>query len=185
MTGLTDALPRFKYHLDPIATGSIAASEVECKACGQVRGWIYKGPTYCEIDLNELLCPWCIADGTAHSKFEVEFVDQEAVRDYGNWTSVPKSVIEEVCFRTPCFNGFQQQRWFTHCNDAAIFVGCAGRPELEDLDPAALEAIKLESGYDEEEWAFYFHQMDANYGPTAYLFRCLHCAAWGGYSDCS
>ena len=178
-------LPRFKYHPDPVSTGSIAASDAECKSCGLARGWIYGGPTYCTAELDELLCPWCIADGSAHEKFAVEFVDPIAVGDYGSWSSVPQAVIEEIAFRTPSFNGWQQERWFTHCNDAGIFLGCAGKRELEKMEQALLEAIKLETGYDQEQWLEYFEQMDADYGPTAYVFRCLHCNTWGGYSDCA
>jgi uncharacterized protein CbrC (UPF0167 family) len=92
--------------------------------------------------------------------------------------------VDEICFRTPSFNGWQQEQWYTHCDDAAIFVGCAGKRELESLDRAAYDCIKSESGYDDEQWALYFNQMDIRGSPTAYLFRCRHCGAWGGYSDC-
>jgi uncharacterized protein CbrC (UPF0167 family) len=175
-------LPQFKYHPDPVATGSIVRSDVECKACGLVRGWIYTGAIYSQADLDDGICPWCIADGTAHSKFDTEFVD---IGSCGDWSGVPESIVEEIRFRTPSFNGWQQEQWFAHCDDAGIFVGCSGKSELESLDKAALAAIKLESGYDEEQWTYYFEQMDANHGPTAYLFRCRHCSAWGGYSDCA
>jgi uncharacterized protein len=178
------ALPSFRYHPDPVATGSIVPSTNECFACKSSRGWIYTGPTYCEAELDEHLCPWCIADGTAHRTFGVEFVDPQGVGGYGDWASPSKEVIEEVCFRTPSFIGWQQERWFTHCADAASFLGCAGKRELGSLDPAAYDAIKAESGYDDEQWDLYFNRMDVNRGPTAYLFRCLHCGAWGGYSDC-
>ena|ERR1035438_9773954 len=69
------ALPRFTYHPDPLATGSFVLSSTECLACAKSRGWIYVGPTYCEAELDDHLCPSCIADGTAHRKFGVEFVD--------------------------------------------------------------------------------------------------------------
>jgi hypothetical protein len=184
---MTDAtlsnLPVFKYHPDPVSTGSFVRSEATCLACQSLRGWIYVGPTYCLTDIDEQLCPWCIADGTAHLKFGAEFVDPLAVGDFGKWQSVPKPVLDEVCYRTPSFNGWQQERWFTHCDDAAVFLGCFGKRELESMDRAAYEAIKLESGYSGEEWDFYFNRMDASYGPTAYLFRCRHCSTWGGYSD--
>jgi len=179
----TTALPRFTYHPDPIATGSIIPSDAKCLVCEKPRGWIYVGPAYCENELDDSICPWCIADGTAHQKFGVEFIDPLGIGGYGTWISPPQTVIDEVCFRTPSFNGWQQERWFTHCDDAALFMGCAGKQELERLDHAAYEAIKTESGYDEEQWTFYFSQMDANTGPTAYLFQCRHCGAWGGYSD--
>ena len=178
------ALPEFRYHPDPLRTGSITPSSVECRACKKSRGWIYVGPTYCEDELDEQLCPWCIADGSAHLLFGVEFVDPPGVGGYGDWPSPPKAVVEEICFRTPSFNGWQQERWFTHCEDAGVFLGCVGKAELESLDRAACDAIKFESGYDDEQWAYYFDRMDVNHGPTAYLFRCLHRGAWGGYSDC-
>jgi uncharacterized protein CbrC (UPF0167 family) len=177
-------LPQFRYHPDPVATGSIVPSSVECLACGKSRGWIYVGSAYCHAEVDERICPWCIADGTAHSVFGIEFVDSLGVGGYGRWTTPPKAVVDEICFRTPSFAGWQQEQWFTHCNDAAKFVGCAGKLELESLDRAALDCIKAESGYDDEQWTLYFNQMDLNHGPTAYLFRCQHCGVWGGYSDC-
>jgi uncharacterized protein CbrC (UPF0167 family) len=179
-----DELPRFRYHPNPVATGSLVRSDALCISCEKPRGWIYAGPIYCEAELDERICPWCIADGAAHLRFGVEFVDPAAVGGYGDWVSPPKEVVEEICFRTPSFNGWQQERWFTHCQDAASFQGFAGKEELESLDRAASDAIRIESGYDEEQWDDYFSQLDANDGPTAYLFRCLHCGAWGGYSDC-
>lgn len=177
-------LPHFTYHPDPVATGSIIPSDTECLACEKSRGWIYVGPTYCQAELDEHLCPWCIADGTAHRKFGVEFVDPLGVGGYGDWVTPPKEVVDEICFRTPSFHGWQQEKWYTHCNDAALFVGFAGKPELEGMDRAAYEFIKSETGYDDEEWAYYLNMMDIGGSPIAYLFRCRHCGAWGGYSDC-
>ena len=91
--------------------------------------------------------------------------------------------MDEICFRTPSFNGWQQEKWYTHCNDAAIFVGLAGKRELESLDRAAYDFIKLHSETTMRPWVEYFSQMDINGSPIAYLFRCRHCGAWGGYSD--
>ncbi|WP_348261217.1 CbrC family protein [Telmatobacter sp. DSM 110680] len=178
------ALPEFRYHPDPVGTGSIIPSSVECCVCKRSMGWIYVGPTYSEADIDEQICPWCIADGSAHRLFGAEFVDPPGVGGYGDWETAPTSVVDEICFCTPSFNGWQQERWFTHCGDAAIFLGCAGKQELEKLDRAAYAAIKSEFGYDDEEWERYFNRLDINCGPTAYLFRCRHCGAWGGYSDC-
>ena len=158
-------------------------SDSTCMGCERKRGWIYLGPTFCEAELDERLCPWCIADGTAHTKFGAEFVGSPAVGGYGDWITPPRHVIEKICYRTPCFIGWQQERWFTHCDDGAIFLGLAGKSELGALDPAANNAIKLDSGYTQEQWEDYYSQMDINGGPTSYLFRCQHCGAWGGYSD--
>jgi uncharacterized protein CbrC (UPF0167 family) len=32
------SLPLFKYHPDPVSSGSIVVSEVKCRACNQYRG---------------------------------------------------------------------------------------------------------------------------------------------------
>ena len=63
-----EPLPAFKYHPDPVATGSIKADpDAPCLACNRIRGYIYEGPAYSEkYDyLTHSLCPWCIADGSA------------------------------------------------------------------------------------------------------------------------
>ena len=100
------------------------------------------------------------------------------------WETVPEAVVEEVAYRTPCFIGWQQERWFTHCGDAGEFLAIAGRPELEALGSEAIDAIRQECRYEDEEWNSYFRALDRAGGPTAYIFRCRHCGKLGGYSDC-
>jgi uncharacterized protein CbrC (UPF0167 family) len=80
------------------------------------------------------------------------------------------------------FSGWQQERWFTHCGDAAEFLGPMGKEQLEQLGPEAVNVVRLESGYEAKEWAYY--SLNVRTGPaTAYLFRCHHCGELGGYSD--
>jgi uncharacterized protein len=177
------ALPRFIYHPDPVASGSIVESKAECRGCLQRRGWNYTGAVYAKDDLDECLCPWCIADGSAHAMFGAEFIEPPAVGDYGAWDSVPESVIDEVCHRTPSFNGWQQERWYTHCYDAAEFIGPVGALELGSYPPSARAAVADECGFEADELTDYMNRLDKVYGPTAYLFRCRVCGAWGGYSD--
>jgi uncharacterized protein CbrC (UPF0167 family) len=178
--------PSFRYHPDPIATGSVTPSDVVCKACGQSRGLIYTGPVYGieATSYREAICPWCIADGTAHEKLNVEFTDTAAVGGYGAWEPVPASAVEEVAYRTPSFAGWQQERWFTHCGDAAEFLGIVGRTELESLGAEAIEAIRQECGFEGAEVDSWYEALDRDHGPTAYIFRCRHCGKLGGYSDC-
>jgi len=179
----TSSPPKFKYHPDPIATGSIVQSSLECAACHSVRGWTYAGPIYGRFDEEPVLCPWCIADGTAHLSLGAEFIDPPAVGGYGDWDSVPETVLEEVCFRTPSFSGWQQEKWYTHCHDAAEFVGPVGIVELKAIDPAAYQAIARESGFTGIELEDYMTRLDRDQGPTAYVFRCSVCGSFGGYSD--
>ncbi|HEV8367546.1 MAG TPA: CbrC family protein [Pyrinomonadaceae bacterium] len=176
-------LPTFKYHPDPLATGSIEPSSQECLACGQARGFIYKGLPYAEQELIDAFCPWCIADGKAHEQFGAEFVDAAGVGGYGLWQPVSDEIVGEVAYRTPGFIGWQQEKWFTHCRDAGEFLGRAGKGELLAFGSEAIRAIKEEIGFEDKEWEEYFASLDKEGEPTAYIFRCRHCGALGGYSD--
>jgi uncharacterized protein CbrC (UPF0167 family) len=180
---VSDPLPVFRYHPDPLATGSVVASRATCRRCNRARGYIYAGPVSAEEELADALCPWCIADGSAARRFGAEFVDAAGIGGYGAWEAVPPAVTAEVSQRTPGFSGWQQERWWTHCGDAAEFLGPAGAAALRAEWAAALPAIRADVGYDEDEWAEYLAALDRDRGPTAYVFRCRHCGQLGGYSD--
>ncbi|CAA9366409.1 MAG: Colicin E2 tolerance protein CbrC-like protein [uncultured Gemmatimonadetes bacterium] len=176
-------LPAFRYHPDPIATGSVVPSAVECVCCGQARGFIYAGPVYALEEYDGTICPWCIADGSAHEKLDASFTDEAGVGG-GEWDEVPDEVIEEVAYRTPGFSGWQQERWWTHCGDAARFLGPAGRAELAAHGPDAVTAIRISTGLPEgPEWQEFFAGLERDGSPTAYLFRCTNCQQIGGYQD--
>lgn len=178
------ALPTFRYHPDPVATGSIVVSDKTCSCCVEARGYIYVGPVYSEQDVEDELCPWCIADGSAAEEYEATFVDPDGIGNYGEWDEVKEEVIEQVSRRTPGFSGWQQERWWTHCNEAAAFLGLAGNPELRSKWSNAIPAIKEDSGQSGKDWEAYLAALDKTRGPTAYVFQCLECGELGGYSDC-
>jgi uncharacterized protein CbrC (UPF0167 family) len=115
-------LPQFKYHPNPLHTGAIEDSEANCECCGQARGFIYRGHIY-SVAKVEQVCPWCIADGSVHAKWDAEFTDSAAIGGWGSCSEVPREVWEEVAYRTPGFAALQEARWWTHCGDAAEFLG--------------------------------------------------------------
>jgi uncharacterized protein CbrC (UPF0167 family) len=176
-------LPKFRYHPSPQKTGSIERSDEECVCCGRQRGYIYVGPVYAEEELDQQLCPWCIADGSAHEKFGAEFTDVSGIGS-APWDDVPDEVIAEVGYRTPGFSGWQQERWWTCCGDAGAFLGTAGARELRQKWPEAIPAIQDDAGLAGEEWEKFFNSLNKEDGPTAYVFQCLHCGKLGGYQDC-
>lgn len=181
---MADVLPAFRYHPDPVGTGSIVASPRSCLGCGRQRGYVYVGPVSADAELSEAICPWCIADGTAARQFDAEFTAPHGVGDYGSWDRVPPDVVEEISRRTPGFFGWQQERWWTHCSDGAAFLGCAGRLELDGMWRDAAPALEADAGLDADDWREYAAALDAEGSPTAYVFRCRHCGRLGGYSDC-
>lgn len=115
-------LPVFKYHPSPLSTGSIEDSDAVCECCGLRRGFIYRGPIYCIEEVADI-CPWCIADGSAHTKWAAKFTDSGGIGGYGRWCQVSREIVEEITHRTPGFSAYQSARWWTHCGDAAEFVG--------------------------------------------------------------
>ena len=176
--------PEFRYHPNPLETGSVIESDAACLCCGQERGYIYVGPVYSEDELDESICPWCISDGSAHEKFDASFTDEAGIGGYGDWEPVPEGVIEAVAYRTPGFSGWQQEQWWTHCGDAGAFIGRAGRKELQALGQEAVTAIRESTGLSEgREWNEFFAVLDKEDSPTAYIFRCTKCGALGGYQD--
>lgn len=175
--------PSFKYHPDPIATGSIEARDIICVCCGEARGYVYVGPAYSETDL-EAICPWCISTGLAHDRFGVEFTDTDGIGGYEPGKTVPPEVREEIAFRTPGFNGWQQERWLVHCEDACAFLGAVGKEELEAYaDQELIDSLHADVEMDENQFHDYFEILSKQNGPTAYVFRCLHCGMFVGYSD--
>ncbi len=175
--------PSFPYHPDPRGTGVIVESDADCLACGQFRGFIYRGPVYSahEEELADGLCPWCIADGTAAARFGAHFTDV----GWGVPGDVPQPVIEEIATRTPGFMGWQSEHWLYHCADGAAFLGPAGRRELEAY-PDALETLRHEHdeyGLSSAEVEEFLDGLDKDGDHTAYLFACRHCGTHLAYSD--
>jgi len=76
-------LPHFKYHPDPLSTGSIEESNAICKCCGKTCGYIYKGTAFSVQNCHACICPWCIADGSAHEALDVCFTAEMAIGGFG------------------------------------------------------------------------------------------------------
>jgi len=177
-------LPSFKYHPDPVGTGSFEAADITCSCCGESREFVYAGSTYGKAELEGPICPWCISSGLAHEKFDVEFIDIAAIGDYDPSASVPAEIRDEIAFRTPGFIGWQQERWLVHCGDACAFLGLAGKDELLRYESQELlDSLRADVAMDDTQFRDYLEDLDKELGPTAYVFQCLHCRLYKGYSD--
>src|SRR5262245_51685164 len=87
----TEELPTFVYHPDPVATGSIVRATLTCSCCERERAYTYAGAVFAEEELEDELCPWCIADGSAAEKYDATFTD-------ATWgDAVPAQVTDVVC----------------------------------------------------------------------------------------
>jgi uncharacterized protein len=171
-------MPAFAYHPDPVQTGSIRASDTTCVCCDRNDGWIYTGPVYAETDLSEKLCPWCIHDGTAATRFAATFTDASPGPD------IPHAAITEVLERTPGYAGWQQAQWMFHCGDAATFLGPVGAPDLARW-PQASAAIRagLPPEWPTASVDDFMAHLNRHGQPTGYLFMCRKCHEYLGYAD--
>ena len=175
-------LPTFRYHPDPISTESIKISANKCVVCGLSRGYIYTGPVYAIGEYQDMICPWCIADGRAYEKLQCVFVGDIGLG--GAWGEpISQSIVEEISHRTPGFSGWQQEQWLTHCQDAAAYLGRFGQSELLMLNREQREQIKQAHGLSQSQWEYMMRWSLKDGSPTLYVFQCLHCGVYGGYSD--
>jgi uncharacterized protein CbrC (UPF0167 family) len=163
-------LPTFRYHPDPLETGSLKGSGGRCPYCERNRAYVYDGPIYGTAE-REPPCPWCIADGSFSTRFDAQFSDDAPLSD------LDPETIDEVTRRTPGFSGWQQEHWMTHCSDAAAFLGPVGYRELLS-HPNVMESLRSEIG--SADW---LEALSRDGSPTAYLFRCRHCALELAYWD--
>ena len=175
-------LPAFRYHPDPLGSGSIVESQEKCRCCNQKRGYICEAPVYAEEDLDGKLCPWCIADGAAFEKFDALFVDSEAFAD-----GIPEAAMDEISQRTPGFSSWQTEQWPACCDDATAFLAPAGikevRENYRDVESGLLSHIIYEMKISGGAATRMLQSLNRDSGPTAYLFRCLHCEQYHFYID--
>jgi uncharacterized protein len=181
-----NARPEFRYHPDPVGTGSAVRSDDPCELCKQPAGFIYRGPIFGEQ--TSVLCLRCIADGSAarrlaHPDGPAEFTDI----GWGVPDEVPSDVLQELSQRTPGFFGWQQEHWLYHCANAAAFIGRIGWEDIKHLPDAqsSLLAQLVELGVDPIEAQRQLLMLHPNGDLTGYLFRCLHCGTHLAYSDAS
>lgn len=184
-----ETLPIFKYFPDPVAAGSIIESDNECVCCGRKRGYIYTESPSCIEELEKCICPWCIADGSAHKKYDAEFSDSTNIGHLASneWSIITNEIIEEVAFRTPGFSGWQQEKWWSHCDDACEFIEVGGYKEIQKYGKDLEEWFKNQlrsAGCKEKDMENYIKNLSKDGSPTAYIFRCRHCGKYGGYYDC-
>ncbi|MCX4614679.1 CbrC family protein [Streptomyces mirabilis] len=177
---MSSDLPAFRYHPDPLASGSIRESAETCVCCNRAMGWIYTATFYTSQEVSGRFCPWCIADGSAAERFAGEFMDS-----YG-LDGVNEEILHEVTRRTPGFHAWQDPHWLVHCHDAAAFIGEVGYSELaarpESLDQLRQD-LRMDGWHDPAQIEQFLTHLGE--GATAMLFRCTACGTHLAYADAS
>ncbi|MEW2085759.1 CbrC family protein [Streptomyces sp. NPDC005283] len=173
-------MPAFRYHPDPLASGSIRESTETCVCCNHIKGRIYTATFYTAQKVSGRFCPWCIADGSAAERFAGEFTDSYGLE------GVSEETLHEVTRRTPGFHGWQDPHWLVHCHDAAAFISEVGYRELA-IHPAVLDQLRHDLRMDGWRDAAKLEQFLTHLGEgaTAMLFRCTFCGTHLAYVDAS
>lgn len=184
-------VPFFKYHPDPIVTGSAVFVDHVCSVCGEHREARYGGPSYGHD--AQSLCLHCISSGAAERTLAMTLDDGVAVRlplfsdAVEVPRNVPRAVVDEITLRTPGFSAWQDAFWLYHCDDGTAFLGRAGYRELEPF-PDALDSLRASVrslGWSEVDKERFLRDLDRDGVATAYLFRCLHCGTHLAWWDAS
>jgi uncharacterized protein len=172
------SLPSFRYHPDPVLSGGVVASDATCDVCKHGRGYVYAAQPYGEdVDDDVTVCPWCVADGSAHAKLGAEFTDYEAFEE-----GVPEAAQKEIVERTPGFATWQDgAAWPACCGDAMAFVEPVGTKDIKakylKVEGAAMMYIVHQLGISGGAATRLLNTLDRDKGPTGYVFRCLACEA--------
>lgn len=170
-------IPTFTYHPDALATEAIQAMDPHhCLVCKKLKIYFYMGALYTEEDEVGTgdICADCIADGKAHRHYTAEF---NTIAQSDVTADIPKTVIEEILYRTPGFISWQEINWQFHCHDATLFLGSLGKAEIEERYPEAKPFVlahlcdimsidNAQSVYD---------VLSSEGDPSIFLFKCRHC----------
>ena len=166
-------LPSFRYHPDPFASGAVERERIRCVCCEKTVEHAYVASAYSTHDLDGQLCLWCIADGTANEKFDVEFSDPYPLRDAG----IDESIIAEVTMRTPGFISWQQEIWLTHCNDACVFRGDATVETVWNMTTEEIDYLLQDHGANHTQFREMAEHYQPGSQPAIYHFQCAKCDA--------
>ncbi|WP_300481538.1 CbrC family protein [Shewanella sp.] len=145
--------PKFKYHPDPIKTGSIVESKNSCDCCKHQQGYVYSGSIYSK-NRPDSICPWCIADGGAAKMFGIEFVSlMPAIIDPSNPQEIECSerAFDELLHRTPGFSSYQEIEWPNHCGDFCEYHGISTVKDIKNISAEQKERLFQTSYLDERE----------------------------------
>jgi uncharacterized protein CbrC (UPF0167 family) len=172
--------PKFRYHPDPVSTGSVEKCDDACGRCGLARGYIYVGPVYCEQEPTDAICPWCIADGSAAEALDAEFSDPHPLAK----ANLDPKIIDSVTKRTPGYTTWQGEEWQACCQDACAFLGDAEQADLKSLPTDERQRLLARMGLDEEELVEIVENYQVGGSPAFYKFKCLHCGKLRFAWDC-
>lgn len=170
---MASALPRFRFHPDPVLSGAFEPADDPCDVCGQARGLVYTGPCYVEDDFDAVLCPWCIADGSAFARYGVTF------HELSPRPGLDLTVAEEIEERTPGLLSSNPIEWPLCCEVPMAYLEPAGQAELLARHPRLAAALPTQVAAERQLSKAAAEALVAGLRrdepPCAQVFRCGKC----------
>ncbi len=164
-------LPLFRYHPDPISTGSIKPSHEPCVCCGKNTGFKYTAALHGRHRPGRVACVPGVLPAVRLRLSSIVFSDESPLVRAG----MPRAIVLEVSRRTPCYNCWQQDVWAACCQDGCVFHGDASVSELLSLKGEELAEVQREWSISSIRRAAFVKQYVPGGGIAVYRFDCRHC----------
>ncbi|HYE62571.1 MAG TPA: CbrC family protein [Phycisphaerales bacterium] len=177
-----NTLPSFDLYDSNALKHLLEATKESCDSCGQARGWKYTGPFYSEHD-DPVICPWCIADSAAASKFDGSFNDGLHSDCKVPLAAPDLALINE---RTPGFVTWQGNYWWACCGTPCRFMGDATADALQGSWSSIVPALRKDLGEvmsDPDEFEEFLENAERGGSPAVYVFQCRKCSKLHFYWD--
>ncbi|WP_435237816.1 CbrC family protein [Psychromonas sp. PT13] len=167
---MSDKLPNFRYHPDPISSEVFVPSSKICPVCNKVNSLEYVGPFYSIVEVDGI-CPWCIANGKAAEKYDLTFVDEDEIEKVDN-----EQFVDELTKRTPGFFFPQEDNWPSHCGDYCVLIGTSSEVNIESkFDLLQNDILKIIDNLNISEENLKAELIRDNSPLWGTLFKCSKC----------
>ena len=171
---MSTPLPHFRFHPDPLQSGCITDADLVCGVCDRARGYIYAGNCYVEEEFEGDVCPWCIADGSAHRRFGMTF------HEFTLKPGTDLAIVDEIEERTPGLASFHPVEWPWCCGLPMAYLEPAGHEQIvarhATLATTLVPQLATDHGISREQAQALFDSLQRDESPCAHVFRCLTCA---------
>ena len=191
----SESIPTFKYHHNPLATMSALEWDSDnpqtCDCCGRKTNITCGIFAICFIfneyswvkreDIAPECCLYCIANGSAATKFDGKFIDPNA-SDHPIHDPAKRN---ELAFRTPSTYSFSPSMWLTCCDDYCTLIDRIYHwhdIEIRNIERKLKKCWLASEGSNIHTFEEVKNALDVG-THIGYLFRCLHCKKYRLYLD--
>lgn len=182
MHTVSTGLPFFRFHSEPIKTGSLIQKNHLCECCGTFAYYKYTGPFYSRRAVDSL-CPVCIANGLAARKYDGHFVDPFSVKQ-SHGQPISQEMLDELTCRTPGFHGAQQEIWFCFDGIPGVYLGDFNcKPENFMTEEFWEQVCQTNEMWHERNWFDDMRKFSMTGSVSLHVFKALDSETRSAYFD--